>query len=273
MDKGGSKLAEIKHSEAINNRFYWGKIGVPAKILLVGCLMALAGVTTFLVKFLILKIILFFALVFGLVYAVLVPLVILPKRRAENLQILKDELGGKLHEPELRSRGFSSYVIWAGDYKGYPVEIEETFEGPTKKGIYNNVYRVKMELHKQFEMRRARSSHIDLNDPNYTNIMGIKFILNSRNNKELLTQWFFEDDRRLARLVTFFEFVGDADIQGRWISIGVRTDNVTPVRRDYNPRFVKEIFDYMIELGEALRDAKVIKSRSDGIGMPGMGMK
>ena len=263
-------MAELNPSEAVNNRFYWGKIGVPAKVLIIGLLIAMALVATLWVKAFILKIIIFIGIFIGTIYAVLVPLVILPKRRDENLQMVKEALGGTIHEPEFRSRGFSSYVIWAGDYKGYPVEMEETFEGAINKGVYNIIYRVKLELHKQFDIRRARGIAKDLNNPNYTNILGVKFLVGSRNNKDILIQWFSEDDRRLAQLVTFCELIGNGDLQGRWLSFGVRNSNVTLVRRDFNPENVKAIYNFLIEVGEQLRDAKFVKSQKPEFGMPSM---
>ncbi len=264
-------MAELNPSEAINNRFYWGKIGVPAKILLIGLLVALALVATLWVKWLVLKIIIFIIIFLGTVYAVLVPLVILPKRRDENLLLLKEQLGGTIHEPEFRSRGFSSYVIWAGDYKGYPVEMEETFEGPLKKGVYHIIYRVRIELHKQFDIRRAMATAKDLNNPNYTSLLGVKFILQSRNNKDILIQWFTEDDRRLAQLVSICDLIGMGDLQGRWLSFGIRTSSITPVRRDFHPDHVKAVYDFLIEVGEQLRDAKIVKSQKPELGMSGIG--
>lgn len=247
-------------SEAISNKLYWGKLGIVAKGIIFILLVALAVITTFLVNNFVIKIFLFIALIIGLVYAVYFPFVLLPKRRQKNLERLKEEMGGEIHEPEERSRGYSTYVIWAGDYKGYPVDIEETFEGHSSKGVYHNIYKVKMEMHKQFELRRCTEKSRDASNPDLVGIMGIKLIITSRNNKPQVTEYFFDDEKKLAKLISFLEIVGEGDLQGRWISMGVRTDNLTVARADFEPQFVKRILDYLIELGEEMRELKVTKS-------------
>lgn len=259
MDEIGINAKEdLNPTQGINNRLYWGNIGPFWKGVIIVVLLSLAAVATFRVENIIWKIIIFTVMGIGLIYALLMPLIVLPKRRNGHLVSIKEEYGGETMEPEERSRGFSSYVVWAGDYKGYPCEIEETFEGPRKKGVYHNIYKVKMEVHKQFELRKADLKH-DFGNPDLISIIGIKFILRSRNHKNLITDWFFEDDKRTAKIVYFLEFMGDADIQGRWISIGVRSDNVTLVRSDFQTKHLSLIFDYLIHLGSELKELKSVK--------------
>jgi hypothetical protein len=61
------------------------------------------------------------------------------------------------------------------------------------------------------------------------------------------------------------DIIGNGDVQGRWISVGVRTDNVTLVRRDFSVEAVYAILDYLVEFGEGIREIKITRGTRDSV--------
>lgn len=251
-------MAEFKPTEAVNNRLYRGEIKPGLKYLYVFLIFVVAVTLTFMTRVWPLKIVIFLIVSCGLLIYSLYPFVVLPRRRKKNLESVQVMYEGTISEAQQSSRGYEMNKIWTGIYKDFPVTMEETFEGSLQKGVYHNVFRINFELHKEFEIRRAGNTREEAMNPNVTSVMGERFVIKSLNHREKILDWLFAEPARVEKLVMFFvDYAGpNGDIQGRWLSIGLRTDTVTLVRNDFRPEHIQEIFDYLIELGLATKDIR-----------------